>query len=106
MKNAKYDCMFIHKEATDEVISTTLKPYEDFINENNGEIKLIDKKKFDFQLEDDIKEGIRVLVDFILPFELIKELVKKMKQDENIIRGIFIPKGFVEEQEICYELEK
>ena len=97
MRTAKYDWLFIHKEATDEVVANTLKPYEEFIKRNNGEIKLIDKCKIKPQPNYEIKEGIRVLVDFIFPSELIKELVKLTKQDENIIRGMYIHKGFVEE---------
>ncbi len=92
MKN--YEVMFIVKPIGDDEVSKVIEKVERIIAERG---KVEDKdlwgvKRLAYEIEG-FNDGFYALISFVADVELVKELDRKLKLEENIMRYMIIRKG-------------
>jgi small subunit ribosomal protein S6 len=88
-----YETLFILKPTLDEeAIKANVEKYKGIIEENGGEVETVDlwgKRKLAYPISK-INEGIYVLFNFKADSELPKELTRKFRIADEVIRDIII----------------
>lgn len=91
----EYEIMYIIKPYEDERIKEISDEVNKIINTNSGNVKKTDlwgKKRLAYEIQD-LTEGIYVLVTFTGSPSCIKELDRKLRLSEDIMRHMIISKG-------------
>lgn len=90
----KYEVMYILKPNV-ESLPETVKRFEDIIRANDGTVEKTDvwgEKKLCYEIAGN-HSGIYVLVSFEGKIECVKELDRKLRLDEDILRFMIIKKS-------------
>ena len=90
-----YEVMYIMKTRNEERKDEVVSKFENTIKENGGNVEKSDiwgTKRLAYTIQDE-EFGIYVLTTFEAEAMAVKELDRKLRQDEEIMRHMIIRKG-------------